>query len=216
MRLKEPQRLDNNKSLTTLTDNKKNEIAKVLNQYGNKESLLVALGASIHGKAGKYPSLMFKANYPSLNTLSLAYSGNVIESLIMAHLESVNLYCGVTQKMEFPQMLDVANIIMMEYNYFKISELALFFYQYKAGYYGVFYGVIDPLKITTALIEFAQYRIKEINKIDREKQEKELSEKRKQWKLTDISREEYNRLVESGEYVPKLENANRDDLANLK
>lgn len=56
------------------------------------------------------------------------------------------------------QVLDCARTISSMYYYLKVSELMLFFFRFKAGKYGRFYGSVDPMAITSALIDFLDER----------------------------------------------------------
>lgn len=57
-------------------------------------------------------------------------------------------------------------MIRVEYYYLKASELLLFFFKLKTGEYGTFYGVVDPMVIMSALIEFKAYRKRQLEKYD--------------------------------------------------
>lgn len=83
----------------------------------------------------------------------------------MIQLENLNEYTGVRNKMEPTQMDMLTNIITTDYYYLKASELLLFFHMFKAGKFGELYGSVDPLKITSALIEFDAHRRNEIGRL---------------------------------------------------
>ena len=51
--------------------------------------------------------------------------------------------------------------------------MLLFFFKLKTGEYGTFYGVVDPMVIMSALIEFKAYRKRQLEKYDREEQERQ-------------------------------------------
>ena len=78
----------------------------------------------------------------------------------------------------FQQVLELAVMIRVEYYYFKASELLLFFFKFKSGEYGTFYGVVDPMVIMAALIDFNTYRRQQLEIYDREIQRKKREE---QW-----------------------------------
>ena len=73
----------------------------------------------------------------------------------------------------FQQVLELSVMIRVEYYYLKASELLLFFFKLKTGEYGTFYGVVDPMVIMSALIEFKAYRKRQLEKYDREEQERQ-------------------------------------------
>lgn len=56
------------------------------------------------------------------------------------------------------QIKTCADVIAREYGYLKLTELMLFFSDFKAGKYGVFYGSVSPLQITYALRQFCEER----------------------------------------------------------
>ena len=63
-------------------------------------------------------------------------------------------FCGCKDKISEFQIEQCAAIIANTYFYLKVTELMLFFYRFKQGRYGRFYGAVDPLVITTSLRDF--------------------------------------------------------------
>ena len=88
-------------------------------------------------------------------------------------------YCGCKDKLQGKPLEQCAHIISMEFAHLKISELMLFFYWFKSGKFGRFYGSVDPLVITTSLREFMKERVMIIEKYEQEKREKAEEEARK-------------------------------------
>ena len=86
------------------------------------------------------------------------------------------------------QVKELARMINNEYGYYKLSELMLFFYQFKNGQYGDFYGSISPISITKSLLKFKEERAMEheeyqnrMNEIRRQK-DKEGCISYEEWK----------------------------------
>lgn len=131
---------------------------------------------------------------PTLTTVRQAYGRELLEVWIMVQLESVNDFCGATQKMEIPQMKELATIIATEYHHLKTSELLLFFHRLKCGEYGHFYGAIDPQRIALALITFGKERITEMMHYERKQQQIELDQQRSQWAQENVSRQQYEQM----------------------
>lgn len=52
-------------------------------------------------------------------------------------------------------------MINAEYHYYKLTEIMLFFYLFKAGEYDDFYGTISPAAIMKSLKEFKKQRCSE-------------------------------------------------------
>lgn len=70
----------------------------------------------------------------------------------------------------------LADAIANEYYYLKASELLLFFYRFKTGAYGKFYGCVDPMMIMQGLQQFIKERNfaiseheKELERMERER-----------------------------------------------
>ena len=84
---------------------------------------------------------------------------------LYSQIENINQFAGTKNKMEPNQMMMLSDIIITEYYYLKASELLLFFFQFKSGRYGELYGSVDPLRISSALVEFASFRRGMISKI---------------------------------------------------
>lgn len=147
--------------------------------------------------ASKNLDRVYLGTAPTLTTVSHAYGYDILEVWIMAQLENLNDFCGAGVKMEIPQMAELAKIIFSEYHFFKVSELLLFFYRFKSGEYGHFYGSIDPQKITVALLEFKRQRIAEIKYYESKKEHEEKNRLREEWAKNCVSREEYEKRKKS-------------------
>ncbi len=116
---------------------------------------------------------------PRLSAVCKAYSPKVAETWLLAQLENLNDFCGVKNKMSIPQMVELAKIILVEGYFLKTSELMLFFYRFKTGKYGVFYGVVDPQQIMAGLGQFIRERIEELGYYERIAINKRIEEQKK-------------------------------------
>ena len=118
---------------------------------------------------------------PSIATLLQAYPEKQVFAWIMAQLENLNDFTGVNGKIDTNQMIELAGIIETEYYFLKASELLLFFHMLKGGAFGVFYGNVDPMMISRALIDFKVYRRQQLEAYDREIQRKKREEQWEEW-----------------------------------
>jgi hypothetical protein len=111
---------------------------------------------------------------PSLAIVRNTLGEKTIELVIEVWLDRLNDFYGKGSLSPL-QIEEVSTLIIAEYYYLKIAELAVFFNKFKIGRYGEFYGAIDPLKIMSALIEFVSERKEELTRYDRaiEKQRNE-------------------------------------------
>lgn len=96
--------------------------------------------------------------YPTLARLDKEYGNNSAAFWLVPELNNLSNFCGCKEKLTGAPLKESAVIISQQYYYLKISELMLFFYRFKSGRYGRFYGAVDPLVIMQALREFTRER----------------------------------------------------------
>ena len=78
---------------------------------------------------------------------------------------------------------------------YKLSELMLFFSRYKAGVYDNSYSTFDTRRIGAAFFkEFLPQRLSELRRIQREDYDRDIQEKKEQWKKTSVTYEEYLKI----------------------
>ena len=144
----------------------------VIDRYGTALQFGKTFNPSMQNEyARKYHDRCFIGHAPSLNLVIDAYGDDVCKGWLMLQLKNVNLAAGGSdpnKKMTPEQIADTAETIMANYPALKVSELMLFFSQFKAGKYGRFYGAIDSMVITEALSKFLEYRQQEMVRITRE------------------------------------------------
>ena len=70
------------------------------------------------------------------------------------------------------QVKELARMISNEYGYFKLTELMLFFYMFKKGHYGEFYGTVSPISIMKALKSFKSERVIEYEEHHNQEEER--------------------------------------------
>lgn len=115
----------------------------------------------------------FTGDAPTLQDVRQAYSAEISDSWLDVQLTELVRFCGV-RKDAFADVVDpLIAVISDNFGFLKVSELMLFFQQFKAGKYGRFYGSIDPMVITTAIQSFLQYRAEQISIIDKDRQREE-------------------------------------------
>lgn len=133
----------------------------------------------------------FTGDAPTLQDVRQAYSAEISASWLDVQLTELIRFCGV-RKDAFADVVDpLIAVISDNFGFLKVSELMLFFQQFKAGKYGRFYGSVDPMVITTALQEFLRFRAERLAVIERE-------HRRAQQKKQDAERAE---RAKRGEYL---------------
>ena len=148
-------------------------------KLGNRNRFLITYSPDYQLKVCDSPTLCVIGDYPTLTDIKLGYGENVSVAWLVPQLIDLSEYCGCKDKLQGKPLEQCAYIISMEYGHLKISELMLFFYWFKSGKYGRFYGSVDPLVITTWLREFMKERTQLIEKYEKERKEKADEEAKK-------------------------------------
>lgn len=89
----------------------------------------------------------------AVSILDAAYGSGSSASWLAEHIGELNTFSG-SKNMDDEQVKDLARMIAAEYKDMKLSEIMLFFYRFKMGRFGKFYGKADPMVITCALKDF--------------------------------------------------------------
>ena len=92
-------------------------------------------------------------HYSTLDMLNMAFGENSASSWLVPAINDINMFTG-SKNMTDVQVEKLAYILAQEYKNVKISVMQLFFYKFKCGYFGKFYGKVDPMVITCALKDF--------------------------------------------------------------
>ena len=94
-------------------------------------------------------------DYSTLEMLDIAIGANTAAKWLTVLVNDVNKFAG-SKNMDEKQAESLAYLLAQEYKDMKISMMMLFFYRFKCGYFGKFYGKVDPMVITCALKDFAE------------------------------------------------------------
>lgn len=163
----------------------------VVQRYGDGESFAKIFNPDLQVVCAKNIERSFCGDAPTVSQLLRAFPEKQVRVWIMAQLENLNSFTGAKDKMNPAQMLMLSDIIMTEYFYLKASELLLFFHQFKSGNYGELYGSVDPLRVSSALVEFSAYRRDMLFRIEQGRAMEQKKEERKKREETAITWEEY-------------------------
>lgn len=172
--------------------------------YGSKGDILTNYNPDYQLKICNDLDGCFFGNHPTLAELKNIYGNNTPVMWLMPQLYDLSEYCGCKDKLQGKPLEQCAGVIATEFFYLKTTELMLFFYRFKSGRYGHFYGSVDPLKITTSLRTFIEERACEIERKEQQIREERERESRK----TVMSYQEYLELnkiceqIEAEYYMP--------------
>lgn len=129
----------------------------MIKRFGDKDTFLKKVNPSTQSSFASRPDVAVMGDYPTLTDLRNAYGKNFPAIWLVAQIDNLTLFTGAKNITE-QQHEELARIIAQEYKFLKVTELLLFFYRFKTGYYGRFYGAVDPMVITCALRDFMKER----------------------------------------------------------
>ena len=130
---------------------------KWIAKFGNEREFLLKVNADSQIAFGNNPERSIMGDYPTLFELDGTYGKNFSAIWLVAQLDDLSSFAGAKNITE-QQQYQLARIIATEFHYLKITELLLFFYRFKTGRYGRFYGSVDPMTITCAIRDFLRDR----------------------------------------------------------
>lgn len=116
---------------------------------------------------------VYMGDAPSLGTISKAWGENITEAWLEMQLIDLSEFSGVKDKLSTFQLDSISQVIMATWGYYKVTEMMLFFLQFKSGKYGKFYGSVDSMVITEALREFDKERCQAIDRYNREEEQRQ-------------------------------------------
>jgi len=96
-----------------------------------------------------------EGDYSTLEVLDMALGENTSAKWLTVAITEINEFCG-SKSMSDEQIKSLARIIVKEHKTVKFSIMQLFFYRFKCGDFGKFYGKVDPMVITCALKDFIE------------------------------------------------------------
>ena len=148
----------------------------VRKKYGDEKKFLLTFNPGIQKYAGRHPDRAFFGEAPTLVIMRKTYGEDFPGTWLMAQILDLVAFSNSKGTLSGQPAEFLADAIANEYYYLKASELLLFFYRFKTGAYGKFYGNVDPMMIMQGLQQFIKERNiaidehqKELERIEREK-----------------------------------------------
>ncbi len=142
------------------------------------EDFLVRYNPDLQATAAANPVKCVMADTPTLADLKQCYGRNTAEVWLGTQLQSLSEFSGVRLKLTPRQTDEMASVFTTRYFYLKVTEYLLFFFRFKCGDYGRFYGNVDPMLILAAFHTFLQERGNIIDKAEAEKRNRERERSR--------------------------------------
>lgn len=116
---------------------------------------------------------------PTLAELNVAYGEMSSAMWLVPQLFNLSEFCGCKTRLDEKQLEECACVVATEFPFLKVSEMMLFLYRFKSGKYGRFYGLVDPIIITTSLREFVNETSIEKDRYQQEEERKAAEASRK-------------------------------------
>lgn len=160
-------------ALLPVSQQKSNEVVAT---YGERERFLTTFNPDAQREICVYDDVCFFGGAPTLFLLNNAYGSQTAAMWLVPQLYNLSEYCGCKDKLSGGQLKECASVIASQFGYLSVTELMLFFYRFKSGRYGRFYGSVDPLVITTSLRDFLKERANAYDKHEQEQRRKKDEE----------------------------------------
>lgn len=160
----------------------------VRQRFGKEQDFLMKMNPNTRNYFGANEQAAVMGDYPTLNDLNIAYGKGFATEWLIPLIDVLSLETTASNPKE-RQQLELAELIATEYRHFKTSEILLFFYRFKAGRYGRFYGSFDPMVIACALRDFVRDRNNLIDYYEQQRREREREQRK-----PGVSWEEYCKM----------------------
>lgn len=183
-------RNDNQKSLTCSQDlERKTQLVKA--KYGDLDNCLQIFNPDNQATlANRHNDSWITADVPTLALLNQTYGKTASVQWLVVQIYNLSEFCGCKDKLSTAQIHELSRIIDTSYYHLKLTELMMFFFNFKMGKYGKFYGAVDPMVITCALREFMDERNSRIDQVENERRRKQEEKEKK----NAVSYEEYLKM----------------------
>lgn len=119
------------------------------------------------------PERIYRGTAPTMRLVSLAFGAKVAESWVEIQINDLSEFAGCKGKIPPEHITETARHIINDYGNYRITELMYFFYKFKGGAYGKFYGTVDPIVILGALRQFNKERNYELTIVEQERRDQE-------------------------------------------
>lgn len=178
----------------------------LLNKYPDPAQFILDYNPDLQFKLVRcnatHSELALNDSIPSLGLLSSTYGDETPIEWLKIQFGSLNDFAEVSTKIAKEQLSELSEIFLSEYYYINAAEICFFIARFKSGKYGRFYGSIDPLKITSAMLDYVSERRKDIERKERERyrnqREKEIEERGNN-RISYAEYQELKRRAESGD-----------------
>lgn len=132
--------------------------AVIAAKYGNSQRFCAIVNPSEQIRFSRQPERACGGNYPTLAEITKTYGRDFDVEWLIPQIYDLSVFTGAKKKLSEEQQEMLARMIAAEYPQLKVTELLIFFYRFKTGRYGHFYGSVDPMVVMEALGVFLKER----------------------------------------------------------
>ena len=169
-------------------------VADCIGRYKTGQDFMILFNPSRQFEFCKEKDRCFTGLAPTLNVVDNAFGKGITESWLAIQIHDLSEYAGSREKLSTGQIDQIAKTVHLAFGFLKVTELMYFFFLFKSGKFGHFYGAVDGLVITESLREFLKFRILELDRIEREELERMKAEEDEREAPFRISYEEWQEL----------------------
>ena len=131
--------------------------AAIRSKYGDQDRFLAVVSPKTQVAFARQPEKAVMGQYPTLADINTAYGRDYDVDWLLPQLYDLSTFTGAVNL--GPEQQDaLARTLAVECQELKVTEVMLFFYRFKTGRYGRFYGAVDPMVVMTALQDFLRER----------------------------------------------------------
>lgn len=165
-----------------------------MERYGSRSDFLRTFHVSRQESYSRLPDRCYFGTAPTLQKVNEDYGDGLAQEWMLYELDDLSEYCGAHDKLTQFQIESLSQLLTKEYGWLNVAEWMLFFRRFKLGYYGRFYGAVDPMSITIALRE--KFLPERMTAYKRYAESLKMRE-RDEWERHSVTYEEYLQIVEA-------------------
>lgn len=144
----------------------RSQVIDMVERYGDANRFLTLFTPHLQRTVAKEWVRAYSGYAPKLLTVIQGYGMDTAVYWICTQLEDINLFTNVPGKLAVNKQQELARLLLVQYEQLKVTEMMLFFHRLKCGFYGRFYGSVDAMFITEALLVFMKERLRDLREIN--------------------------------------------------
>ena len=169
-------------------------MADCIGRYKTGQDFMILFNPSRQFDFCREKDRCFTGHAPTLNVVDNAFGKGITESWLAIQIHDLSEYAGSREKLSTGQIDQIAKTVHLAFGFLKVTELMYFFFLFKSGKFGHFYGSVDGLVITESLREFLKIRCAELDRIEREQRDRLRAEQDRREADSRITLEEWKEL----------------------